>query len=451
MPITQLSRRKLLAQSVALAAVGATVPAPYVHGATAGGKLSCGFSDPWVPSAKEPMRRLCQEWADREKVDVTIDFITSVGDKLLVTLSAEAEARAGHDVLSFQMWYVANQAERLIALDDVMADLIAENGSVAPSAEYLGRQHGRWIGVPGSWSNAHFPCVARIDLFKQHCGIDLTAMYPKGRPADPVLAESWTWDAFLKAAAQCHQAGVPFGMPMSDCTDASSWIGAVFAAYGAEMVDKHGNIAVRSEAVKRVLDWFKRLVPFLPEGTSAWDNTSNNKWYVSGKGALIMNPPSPWAVAKRDAPTIAEQTWHFPAPKGPNGRFVPAANFFWGCWNFSKNQSAAKSLMHFLGQRAQAERLVEASQGFDLASFEKQHDFKTWAEQGPPAGTLYNYPPRGDVISWVCGAPAPTRIGTQMFVHGTMAKMTHQATIGGRTVQQATDWAASELEGFLRA
>jgi ABC-type glycerol-3-phosphate transport system substrate-binding protein len=446
---TTLSRRRFLAQTAALTAAS-SIAAPYVHGATVGGKLSCGFWDHWVPGANEPMRQLCLEWAAKEKVDITVDFITSVGDKLLMTLSAESQARVGHDLLSFQLWYAAGQSENLIPVDDVMAALVSENGAVAASAEYLGRQEGRWIAVPGTWGNSNFPCVARIDLMKQHCGIDLVAMYPNGGTADPKLADAWTYDAFLKAAEQCHKAGVPFGMPMSDCTDASNWIGAAFAAYGAEMVDKDGNITVKSEAMKQVLDWFKRFVPFVPQETWAWDNAGNNKWYVSGKGALIMNPPSAWAVAKRDAPKIAEQTWHFPGPKGPKGRYVAASNFFWGAWNFSKNQSAAKSLMYFLGQRPQAEKLVAASQGFDLASFEKQHDFRTWPDQGPPAGTLYNYPPRGDVVGSICGAPAPTRIGTQMFVHGTMSKMINQATIGGKSIAQATDWAASELEGFMR-
>jgi hypothetical protein len=49
------------------------------------------------------------------------------------------------------------------------------------------------------------------------------------------------------------------------------------------------------------------IVPFLPPDVFTWDDAGNNKWLISGKGALIMNPPRAWAVAKRDAPQIAEQ------------------------------------------------------------------------------------------------------------------------------------------------
>ena len=79
------------------------------------------------------------------------------------------------------------------------------------------------------------------------------------------------------------------------------------------------------------------------------------------------------------------------------------------------------------------------------------HDFQTWEVEGPPKGTLYNYPPRGDVIESISGAPAPTRIGNQIFVQATMTKMIAHCTQAGQSIDQAIDWAADELEGFMRS
>ena len=50
-----------------------------------------------------------------------IDYITSQGDKLLLTGAAEAQARSGHDMLTFLAWAGAAQADALTPLDDVMA------------------------------------------------------------------------------------------------------------------------------------------------------------------------------------------------------------------------------------------------------------------------------------------------------------------------------------------
>jgi len=74
-----LTRRSVL-QTAAVATTALAVP--FVRGTHAAGKLRCGFWDHWVPGANEPLAQLCHEWADKEKVDLTIDFITSQGDKL---------------------------------------------------------------------------------------------------------------------------------------------------------------------------------------------------------------------------------------------------------------------------------------------------------------------------------------------------------------------------------
>src|SRR5436853_5516721 len=141
-----LTRRAVLRTAAAASSV--VIAAPFVRGAHAAGKLSCGFWDHWVPTALDPMRKICQEWADKNKVELTIDFITSNGDKILLTIAAEAQARSGHDVMSIPTWYAAGQAENLTPLDDVMQDLIAKNGKVSQAAEYLGKQDGHWAAVP---------------------------------------------------------------------------------------------------------------------------------------------------------------------------------------------------------------------------------------------------------------------------------------------------------------
>ena len=112
--MTLLTRRTVLkCGALAAAALGA----PLVRGAYAAGKLSCGFWDHWVPGANEPLAKLCREWADREKVDLTVDFITSQGDKLALTAAAEAQARSGHDILQMSDWYAAAQADNLEPVD----------------------------------------------------------------------------------------------------------------------------------------------------------------------------------------------------------------------------------------------------------------------------------------------------------------------------------------------
>lgn len=449
MATRKFNRRRFLKATAAASTTA--VFAPYISTSHAAGKLEVGFWDHWVPGGNDVLTKMCNEWAAKEKVEIKIDYIPSQGNKNLLTIAAESQAKSGHDMLAFPTWWPADKAKELEPVDDVMKDLIAANGTVSPLIEYLGKNGGNWVAIPATpGSQIKGPC-GRIDLFKQHAGIDIQKMYPAGAPPDKALSDSWTWDTFLVAAEKCHKAGSPFGIGLGGTTDSVDSMGALFGSYGAELVDAKGNITVNSDAVKQVLEYMKKLVPFLPPDVFAWDDASNNKWLVSGKGALIMNPPSAWAVAKRDAVKVAEQLWTFPTPRGPKGRYQPYLPYFWGIWKFSKNKSAAKSLMRHISTRSAVEKMVAASQGYDIPAFSKLNDFKTWAEEGPPKGTLFNYPPKPGQILSISAFPAPPKIAAQIYTQAITTKMVAKCTQGGESIDKAIAWAASELQGFMRS
>ena len=90
---SRISRRGLL-KTTALGAA-ATFAAPYVRHSYAAGKLTLGVWDHWVPGANNTLTKLCNEWGEKNKIEVTIDYITSQGDKDILTASAEAQAGAG--------------------------------------------------------------------------------------------------------------------------------------------------------------------------------------------------------------------------------------------------------------------------------------------------------------------------------------------------------------------
>jgi ABC-type glycerol-3-phosphate transport system substrate-binding protein len=96
----RMTRRRFLATTAAATAIAM----PYVRGAHAAGKLSMGFWDHWVPGANNTTTALVNEWAEKEKVEVSIDYITSVGNKNLLTIAAESQAKSGHDIFAFPTW-----------------------------------------------------------------------------------------------------------------------------------------------------------------------------------------------------------------------------------------------------------------------------------------------------------------------------------------------------------
>src|SRR5205085_8404044 len=168
--MTTTTRRTVL-QTAALSPLLAT---PFVRGAYAAGKLSVGFWDHWVPGANDTLRKLAQQWAEKEKVDLTIDFITSTGDKLRITMAAEAQAGSGHDALAMSTWLPSSYAEKLEPVDDIVQPLLQQNGGVGQTVEYLGKAKGKWVAVPTCVGTQSKPPCGRIDLLKQHVGLDVT-------------------------------------------------------------------------------------------------------------------------------------------------------------------------------------------------------------------------------------------------------------------------------------
>jgi ABC-type glycerol-3-phosphate transport system substrate-binding protein len=445
----KLSRRSFLEGTAAVAVGGATLGR--ARGAYAAGRLSVGFWDHWVPGANDYLTRLAKEWAEKEKVDLQIDYIPSQGNKDLLTIQAESQAHSGHDILTFRTWEASSHAEDLEPVDDVMKEVLASNGKTNPVVEYLAHQNGRWIAVPATpGSQIKGPC-SRLDLMKQHAGIDVVAMYPGDGPTNQELAKNWTFDTFLAAAEKCAKAGVPFGIGLGETYDSVDTAGAFFLAFGAQLVDAKSNVTVKTDEVRQALEFYKRLIPFLPADATAWDDASNNKWLISGRGAMIMNPPSAWAVAKRDAPQVAEQCWTHGFPVGPKGRFAPFLPFFWSIWKFSKNKEAAKSLLAHLSQPASIERFVAASGGFDLPAFEKLTTLKTWAEEGPPKGTLFHYPnPYKHQTLSIAASPAPPKVAQQIYGQAILTKMCVRY-YQGEAMEKTLSWAEGECEGYMRS
>jgi ABC-type glycerol-3-phosphate transport system substrate-binding protein len=442
-----MTRRAALKTATAAAAL----PLVNVRGAGAATTLKVGFWDHWVPGANAVIQKQVEDWGKKNNVTVTLDFITSSGNKLLVTAAAEAQAGTGHDILQFGTWDPHNYTDKLEPVDDVIKALEAKAGPFNAVSQYLAKnKSGNWIAVPTTWGSQSKPCCARISLLKNYVGLDVTQMYPPHETSGDA-AQKWTWEGeFLKAAQAASKNGSPFGLGLGQTSDSVDWVGALFTSYGAELVDKSGKPTVNSAAVNQVLDYAKNLVQYLPADAVSYDDASNNRALISGKSALIFNPPSAWAVAKRDAPLVAADCWTFSAPKGPAGRFVPAAYFFLGIWDFSPNKAAAKELIAFLSQREQVEERDNVVQGYDIPPFTSMTDFKVWRDTEPPRGTVYNYPilPSHHAQPNLTGMAASPEFAVQMYNRATHSTMVAKLQ-SGQSIPQVIAWAKDEIQGFL--
>ena len=444
---TRLSRRGALK----LGAAAASLPLVHIRTAGAAGKVSIAFWDHWVPDGNKVMQQQVDAWAAKNKVDVHVDFITSVGNKLLLTAAAEAQAKTGHDSMALYMWDIVNHADSLANHDELLNRLIAKYGPVNETSTYMAKIKGQWKALPTSSGTQTKPPCARISWFKKQ-GLDLQAMYP-AQPGHNDMQDKWTYEELFKYAEVAQKDGMTFAMGLGSNlnTDGIDQVGAMFRAYDAALIDGEGNIQVKSDKMRSFLEAAQKWVKFYPQDAISYDDASNNRALISGKSALIFNPPSAWAVAKRDAREVAADCWTFSCPSGPSGRFVPSLTYFWGVWDFSPNKSATFDLLEYLMSREQVEARDKVVEGYDLSPFPSMLDFKVWEEVEPPKGTVYNYPirPWHNAKPNITGAEAPPEVAVQIY-----NRATHNGMLArlkqGQSVPQVVSWAQSELEGFTR-
>jgi ABC-type glycerol-3-phosphate transport system substrate-binding protein len=186
----------------------------------------------------------------------------------------------------------------------------------------------------------------------------------------------------------------------------------------------------------------KKLAKFMPEDIMAWDDSSNNRFMLSGAGSWSPNGPSVWAVAKKDNMPIQAKIDHVPMPAGPAGRFRNALPICLGVWKFSPNINLAKDLIRYLLKKENFEKQAEASWGYNLPLLVGNRTAKVWTRE---KALRYYEPPKEPV--YVSGYPAPpspaTQIALNLYIIPTMFA---KAVSGETSTAKAIEWAEKQLK-----
>ncbi|MFN7001643.1 MAG: ABC transporter substrate-binding protein, partial [Elioraea tepidiphila] len=79
--------------------------------------------------------------------------------------------------------------------------------------------------------------------------------------------------------------------------------------------------------------------------------------------------------------------------------------------------------------------------------FLSMSDFAVWANEGPPTGTIFNYPikPHHNATASIAFAPAPAEFAVQAYQQGLNTKVVARVAQAGETIDQALAWLKRKL------
>src|SRR5439155_9010577 len=158
-----------------------------------------------------------------------------------------------------------------------------------------------------------------------------------------------TWDEYRAIGKKLKAAGHPYGQTAGHTFgDAPGWWYPYLWSWGGKEVEADGKTVVLNS--KETIESVKFAVPLwketMDEGGLAWDDTSNNRAFLSGSISATNNGASIYIEAKRkgdayqtqDGKPMKDDILHGKIPGGPGGRFNLPGPFTDMQMNYSKNQ-----------------------------------------------------------------------------------------------------------------
>ena len=448
--MTNVTRRQFLKRTIAggTAITGAVITPRSLRKAYAQKvKLNVAWLSSWVPGIDDMRDKIFNDWAKKNNAELNVDRIGRNPRDLRALASQETQAGSGHDITWFNSFDGFLFRKDLEPLNDVADEIQKKYGNFAEIGKYSSYLDGAWLSLPLYYWN--FPMVSRIDLFREHAGINLLEIFPPDETKrDKSKVDAWTYDAFLDAAKKLYRAGYPFGNPICKTQDAALWLHPLILSYGSVPIDKEGRVTIESDETLQAIEYVMELTKYMPKDIYGWDGMANNRWIASGKGSCTINPPSAWGHAKKSLPKIAAQLWHHDNPRGPKGGFRGGCTSTLCVWKWCKEKNAAKDLLKHIFEKEGQFWLSRRQVGIAIPTLKPFQEHPWWREASPPKGTLYNFVPRGDEQIVLGGEPASPVIGAEIFSRKIIPEMMAKAATGKMSANEAMKWAAGELEAI---
>jgi multiple sugar transport system substrate-binding protein len=194
---------------------------------------------------------------------------------------------------------------------DVATHLGKKYGGWVPSAVTYGTtKGGKWIAIPVAYN-------ANVINYRQSM---IEAAGFKTLPQDTA--------GFLEMMKALKAKGTPGGFALGRASgDGNAWVHWALWSHGGNLVDKDDKVVLNSPETLKALEYTKTLSEAFAPGTASWNDSFNNKAFLTGEISVTNNGVSIYAAAKAGAAKgeakmkeIMDDMNHSLWPIGPAGK-----------------------------------------------------------------------------------------------------------------------------------
>src|SRR5262252_6119699 len=376
--MARITRRRLLklsasgavaARTGGLAAVLATGRAPaFAQGTTVHWLRWADF----VPASDLLLKgQITQEC--KKATGITLKVETVNANDLQARITSAIQSGTGPDIIMAIGNWPQLYTESLADVSDVTDEIGSAQGGYYDVNKLVATVGSKWIGVP--WVVIGGLIAYRKSWFEE-----------VGYKTFPE-----TWDALLDAGKKLKAKGRPLGQTAGHTFgDAPSWWYPNLWSWGGKEVEADAKTVVLNsketvESVKFAVALWKDACD---EGGLAWDDTNNNRAFLSGTISATNNGASIYIEAKKKPEAYLTDKgapmWndilHARIPKGPAGQFsyhVPFADMVMA---YGKQQKAAKDFLRWFHGEKIYEQWWVTQQGFSVGPTKMWENHALWKE-----------------------------------------------------------------------
>ncbi len=386
----------------------------------------------FVPASDQLLRQTLLPEAEKA-LGIKVNFETVNGNDLQPRITAGIQSGAGPDLIMLFNNHPHLYKASLTDISDVAEAAGKEQSGFYDISKGNCSSDGKWMAMP-------FGIIGAMLAYRKSWFDEV------GHTTFPT-----TWEQYRDAGKKLKAMGRPIGQTMGHSFgDPPTFSYPYLWSYGGKEVEEDGKtVAVNSketvESVKFMVDFWKEAHD---EGGLAWDDSSNNRAFLSGTICSTLNGASIYIESTRkpaqyqtDKGTpMKDDILHAPLPAGPAGQFGFHTFQSHVLPSYSQNKDATKAFLGWLHTASNYEKWFTSQRGFSTAVTASWEKHPMWGED--PVMAPFAVAGR---LGRIPGYPGPTGQKAAEVLSKYIITDMYAKAIQGMPAEEAVKWCENEL------
>ena len=392
----------------------------------------------FVPATDQMFNKEMMPAAEKA-LGIKIKLETVNGNDLQPRITSGIQSGAGPDIIMSFNSYTHLYQNSVVDLSPLAEEVGKREGGIYPYAKAICSDGKMYMGMP--WAVIGGMIAYRKSWFDE---VGVTK-FPE------------TWEQYREAGKKLKAKGHPIGQTLGHTFgDAPGFTYPFMWSFGGKEVEADGKTVVINS--KETIESVKFMQAFWKEGHDegglAWDDTNNNRAFLSQTISATLNGASIYIETLRkpdqyktaSGQPMNKDILHAPLPKGPAGQFgfhLLQSNML---MKYSKNQDAAKEFLKYLHTEANYRKFFESQKGFATPCTVKWESDKLW-DVDPVMAPFKVAAKLGQAIGFAGPPNAKAQEGLSKYIVTDM----YAKAVQGMPAEEAVKWAEGELKKIYSA